>query len=198
VLDDALALIASVPGYEGVARSLRDKQTGGKLRLEAIEDRGSASVLGVIRIGPEVLADGPVALAATLVHEHFHTTQFPLVKTVSFWVGAFTGTHVWQRLERPAYQAAVEFLETLALARPDLAAECGREIEATRASFQAFYNAALMARRSGTQALWGASPPKTALVNRTIDRSRAGSSQTDVPVKPVCPNEDSESVARIE
>jgi hypothetical protein len=142
-LAEALALIASVPGYETIARSLHDKQTSGKLRLENIADRGSASVWGVIRIGPEVLADGPVALSATLVHEQFHTTQFPLVKTGSFWAGVVTGTPVWRRLERPAYRAAVGFLQALARARPDLAAECAREIGATCASFQSLYGDAL-------------------------------------------------------
>ncbi len=143
MLDDALALIASVPGYEEVAQSLRDKQTAGKLLCEDIEDRGSASMLGVIRIGPETLSDGPVALAATLVHEHFHTTQPPLTKTASLWAGVFTRTHIWRRLERPAYRAAVEFLQALARARPNLAETCAHEIAANESAFRALYNDAL-------------------------------------------------------
>ncbi len=143
MLDDALALIASVPGYGAVVGSLHEKRSAGKLRLEDIEDRGSASALGVIRIGPEALSDGPVALAATLVHEQFHTTQFPLTKTASFWAGAITRTHVWRRLERPAYRAAVEFLQALARARPDLADQCAHEIAANESAFRALYNDAL-------------------------------------------------------
>jgi hypothetical protein len=138
-LPEAIALIDSVPGYEGIASALSQKRAAGKLRVEAIADRGSASVWGVIRLGPEVMGEGPVAIAATLVHEHFHTTQAPLAKTASFWTGVFTRTPVWRRLERPAYRAAVEFLEALARSRPELATMCAAESDATRTSFEAHY-----------------------------------------------------------
>lgn len=139
VLLAALVLVGQTPGYESTAADLNRRWKSGKLRIEPITDRGNASFSGVIRIGPETLADGLVATAATLVHEQFHTTQFPLAKTASFWSGIVTGTPVWQRLERPAYRAAVAFLETLAQSRPDLASDCQREIVATRVSFQSFY-----------------------------------------------------------
>jgi hypothetical protein len=139
VLVAALALVEATPGYEAIGADLQQHWESGKLRIEPISDRGTTSFRGVIRIGPETLADGPIATAATLVHEHHHTTQFPLLKTASFWAGIFTATPVWRRLERPAYQAAVAFLTALALSRPDLAEACQQEIEATRASFASFY-----------------------------------------------------------
>ncbi|MGC4047448.1 MAG: hypothetical protein QM758_26940 [Armatimonas sp.] len=139
----AIALVTETPGYGSMGADLRQRWESGKLRLEPIDDRGTTSFNGIIRIGPETLADGPVATAATLVHEHFHTTQFPLSKTVSFWSGVITQTPVWQRLERPAYRAAVAYLEALAQSHPNLAAICHQEINATRSSFETFYRAVL-------------------------------------------------------
>ena len=142
-LVEALALIASVPGYDGVAAELSELRARGKLRVANISDRGQASVWGTITLGPEAFEGGAVGLAETLVHERFHLTQFPLSKTVSFWSGVFTRTPVWRRLERPAYRAALEFLGALAAARPELADECFTEAEAVRASFLAHYGEAL-------------------------------------------------------
>ena len=142
-LDDAIALIARVPGYEGVAAELSELRVRGRLRVANISDRGQASVWGTITLGPEAFEGGAVGLAETLVHERFHLTQFPLAKTASFWGGVFTGTPVWCRLERPAYRAALAFLDALAAARPELADECFSESEAVRASFSAHYGEAL-------------------------------------------------------
>jgi hypothetical protein len=136
---EALALIGSLPGYEDVAAHLEDLRAKGKIRVEEIADRGTASVWGVITLGPEALTGGAVGLAETLVHERFHLTQAPLAKTASFWGGVFTGTPVWRRLERPAYNAAVEFLDALAVARPELSDECSSEAESVRAAFLAHY-----------------------------------------------------------
>lgn len=135
----AITLVSETPGYSHIAADLHQRWNSGKLRIEPITDRGTTSFNGIIYIGPETLGDGLVATAATLVHEHFHTTQFPLTKTVSFWSGVFTSTPVWQRLERPAYRAAVAFLEALSQSRPDLTRDCQHEIAATHASFQSFY-----------------------------------------------------------
>ena len=143
LLDEALALIGSVPGYEAVAAQLAGLRARGRLRVEEISDRGTASVWGVITLGPEAFEGGLVGLAETLVHERFHLTQFPLARTVSFWGGVLTWTPVWRRLERPAYRAALDFLAALAAARPELAEECSSEAESVRAAFLAHYGAAL-------------------------------------------------------
>lgn len=143
LLDEALALIASAPGYEAVAAHLEDLRSKGKIRVEEIADRATASVWGALALGPEALTGGAVGLAETLVHERFHLTQAPLAKTASFWGGVFTGTPVWRRLERPAYRAAVAFLDALAQVRPDLAFACSSESEAVRAAFLAHYGAEL-------------------------------------------------------
>ena len=139
LLEEALALIGSAPGYGAVAAHLAALRARGRIRVEAISDRGTASVWGVITLGPEAFEGGAVGLAETLVHERFHLTQFPLAKTVSFWGGVFTGAPVWRRLERPAYRAALDFLSSLSLARPDLEGECLSESEAVRAAFLAHY-----------------------------------------------------------
>ena len=137
-ISKALALIARVPGYEGVAQNLSRRTIR---YLPTLTDRGQATLTRVILVGPEALLGGVVGLAETLVHEEFHTRQSPLLKTHSFWSGVFTRTPVMARYERPAYQAALAFLAALAAAFPEHADEAHAEAEAVRASFTAFYEA---------------------------------------------------------
>lgn len=135
---EAIALIASVPGYAPVAERLQRRA----IRfVPDLLDRGEARLDGVILIGPEALFAGPIGLAETLVHEEFHTRQSPLLKTHSFWSGVFTRTPVMARYERPAYEAAARFLEALALARPEHAEEARAEAELVRSSYTTFYGA---------------------------------------------------------
>ena len=134
----AIALIARVPGYEDTAQNLKRRTVR---YVPELGDRGQATLTGVILIGPEALLGGVVGLAETLVHEEFHTRQNPFLKTHSFWSGVFTRTPVMARYERPAYQAALDFLGALAAACPEYAGEALAEAQAVRASFTAFYGA---------------------------------------------------------
>lgn len=135
---EAIALIARVPGYEAIARNL----TRCTVRyVPELGDRGQATLTGVILIGPEALFGGMVGLAETLVHEEFHTRQNHLLKTHSFWSGVFTRTPVMARYERPAYQAALDFLAALAATCSEHASEALAEADAVRASYTAFYGA---------------------------------------------------------
>ena len=143
LLNEALALIDSVPEYADAAAHLRSLRARGRLRIESISDRGRATFNGIVALGPEAFAGGVVGLAETLIHERFHLAQFPLDKTKSFWSGVFTKTPVWRRLERPAYQEARTFLEALAKARPELAADARAEVRALEAAFQIHYGEAL-------------------------------------------------------
>jgi hypothetical protein len=139
-ITEAMALIASVPGYASVAERL----TRRTIRfVPTLIDRGEARLSGVILIGPEALLGSTIGLAETLVHEEFHTRQNPLLKTHSFWSGIFTKTPVMARYERPAYQAALDFLSALAVAHPQLTAEASAEAEAIRASFLTNYQSAI-------------------------------------------------------
>ena len=138
VIEAAIALIASVPGYEGVGESLVRRRVS---YVPTLEDRGQATLTGVILIGPEALEGSLVGLAETLVHEEFHTRQNPFLKTHSFWSGVFTQTPVMARYERPAYGAAISFLEALARSQPALAQEALSEAELVRASYTALYGA---------------------------------------------------------
>ena len=138
-LTEALALIARVPGYAGIAQNL----TRRTIRyIPTLVDRGQATLLGVILIGPEALEGSLVGLAETLVHEEFHTRQNHLLKTHSFWSGVFTRTPVMARYERPAYQAALDFLQALATL-PEFADEALAEADAVRTSYALLYRLAL-------------------------------------------------------
>ncbi|MDX1934618.1 MAG: hypothetical protein SFU56_18620 [Capsulimonadales bacterium] len=129
-LDDAIALIAEVPGYAAVAGELRTLRTGGRLRIDlTLRDRAVTDFLGRITVGPEAIRDDRVGLAATLVHERFHRTQPVFAKTLSFWGGVFTRTPVWRRLEEPAYRASLDFLRVL----EDWARDSGRIVLAEAA-----------------------------------------------------------------
>lgn len=138
----AVCLIAAVPGYAGVAGDLR---RGRVLFAPGLLDRGQASLRGTIRIGPEALAGAGdamlVSLAGTLVHEHWHTRQNALLKTVSFWRGVWSRTPPMRRYEWPAYAQQRAFLGALAASHPTLASLAARERDAVLASFHACYGA---------------------------------------------------------
>jgi hypothetical protein len=135
---EAVALIGRTPGYEGVAQNLLRRTIR---YIPTLEDRGQATLTGVILIGPEALLGSLVGLAETLVHEEFHTRQSHFLKTHSFWSGVFTRTPVMARYERPAYQAALDFLTALAAAFPEYADEALAEYQMVQASYSAFYGA---------------------------------------------------------
>ncbi|WP_395090086.1 hypothetical protein [Armatimonas sp.] len=132
----AIALIACVPGYEAIAQNLTRRTVR---YVPELSDRGQATLTGVILIGPEALLGSVVGLAETLVHEEFHTRQNHLLKTHSFWSGVFTRTPVMARYERPAYQAALDFLAVLAVSHPEHAGEAHAEAEAVQSSYTALY-----------------------------------------------------------
>ena len=136
---EAIALIGRVPGYERVAQNLVRRTIR---YIPTLEDRGQATLTGVILIGPEALLGSLVGLAETLVHEEFHTRQSHLLKTHSFWSGVFTRTPVMARYERPAYQAALDFLAALGGAFPEYAAEARAEYDMVQVSFEASYGTA--------------------------------------------------------
>ncbi|MBC7807926.1 MAG: hypothetical protein H7145_17490 [Akkermansiaceae bacterium] len=145
-LSQAIALIGSVPGYEAEAESLREMLVAGRIRYVAtMEDRAHAGLLGTITLGPEPFAPGGtlLGLAETLVHERFHLTQNPLEKTVSFWAGVATKSDVMARYEKPAYQAAENFLRRFAQTFPALATESDTELFAVRSSFESSYGEVL-------------------------------------------------------
>lgn len=137
----AVALIAATPGYEAVAQDLVRLLQRQRIRfVPALIDRAHAGLTGTIHLGPEPLAGSVLSLAETLVHEHFHLRrQSHFAKTVSFWTGIFTRTPVMARYERPAYDAALRFLQAAAHAHPDLAEEAAAEAHAVRATFEACY-----------------------------------------------------------
>ena len=136
----AINLIRRVPGYEPVAQELQELYGQDKLRFDpSLEDRGQTALNGAIRIGPEAMGESAVSLAATPVHENYHRHQSPLLKTVSFWTGIVTRNDTMQQYEAPAYNAAAQFLEVLAVAVPEVALEARNEAEAGRAAFATFY-----------------------------------------------------------
>lgn len=136
----AIDLIASVPGFAQAAQDLRRSRV--RFRADFV-DRGQVSLLGTILLGPEPFDGageiGRVSLAATLVHEHWHTRQNPLEKTVSFWGGVFTRTHPMRRVEWPAYRRQAEFLQALATVIPALHDIALQERDAVILSFTAVY-----------------------------------------------------------
>lgn len=143
---EAIALIASIPGYEAEAGSLREMLVTGRIRyVEMLEDRAHAGLLGSITLGPEPFAPGStvLGLAETLIHERFHLSQNPLEKTASFWAGVATKTDVMARYEKPAYQAAEIFLRRFAETFPAQAAESDAELVAVRSTYENAYGATL-------------------------------------------------------
>lgn len=145
-ITQAIALIRSVPGYEGESQILAQLLSDGKIRyVPTLEDRAHAGLLGAITLGPEPFAPGGtiLGLAETLVHERFHLTQNPLAKTVSFWTGVATKSDVMARYEKPAYQAAEAFLQQFRQTFPALADESDSELYAVRSTFENAYGETL-------------------------------------------------------
>lgn len=142
---DALALIARVDGHAAVARDLEDLLERGRIRfVPTLVDRAHAGLTRRVTLGPEALDGGIVGLAETLVHEHWHLfRQHPLHKTASFWAGVATGTPVMARYERPAYRAALAFLDALGRQFPETAATARAEAQAVAAVFAREYGATL-------------------------------------------------------
>jgi hypothetical protein len=139
-LREAILLIGRTPGYAETARELAELLARGKIRfVPTLEDRGQATLTGVILLGPEPFQEGTLGLAETLVHEAYHRHQFPLLKTASFWSGVVTGTPVMRRYERPAYEAALRFLEAVETAFPEWAAEARQERALVAATFAQVY-----------------------------------------------------------
>ena len=135
-LQAALRLVGSTPGYVEVGVALAQLSCDNRIRFDPnLPDRAQTALTGVITLGPEAAESSPLSLAQTLVHEHFHLKQNPLMKTVSFWSGVATKTNVMKRYEEPAYQAACDFLEAVKKAHPLLAAEAEDEQAAIRQVF---------------------------------------------------------------
>ena len=141
---EAIDLIGRVAGYEGVALRLTALRDRGKIRFAAdMEDRGRASLTGIITLGTEAFAGSLLGLAETLAHEEFHCQQNPFLKTASFWAGVATRTPTMRRYERPAYLAALRFLESAESSLPKWAEEAKRERREVRAAFARHYGATL-------------------------------------------------------
>ena len=140
-ITDAIILIRRTPGYESIAQELAQLLADGKIRyLPGLGDRAHAGLLGTITLGDEPFAMGSaLGLAETLVHERFHRHQNPLEKTVSFWGGVLTRNDPMARYEKPAYQAAHDFLVAYARAFPDDAGAANEERLAVAATFATAY-----------------------------------------------------------
>lgn len=137
---DALTLIADTPGYQPAARRLRRATI---VLSPSLPDRAQTSLLGHITLGAEPFggsADAArVSLAGTLVHEHFHLTQHPLQKTLSFWLGVWTRRHPMLRYEAPAYAAQIEFLRQVSRTHPLLEPAARHEREQVQSAFAFHY-----------------------------------------------------------
>jgi len=143
-LQDALNLIAATPGYQRHADELRQLAARNRIRFHAeMEDRAQAGLTKTITLGREALESHPLSLAQTLVHELYHLHQNPFLKTVSFWHGVATGKAVMRRYEQPAYRAAYEFLETVKMSQPGLAAFAQSEQNAISQVFAEGYGGKL-------------------------------------------------------
>ena len=141
---EALHIIRTTPRYAPVAVKLAQMASDNRIHINPhLEDRAHAGLLGTITLGPEAVESSALSLAQTLVHEHFHLRQHPLLKTVSFWSGVATRTPVMKRYEQPAYQAAMDFLEATKRAHPPLASEAEVEQNAIRQVFAAGFGGTL-------------------------------------------------------
>jgi hypothetical protein len=143
-LQASLRLIEATPGFADVGRHLFSMEQSGRILFEPkLEDRAQAGLLGTITLGPEAIQGSVLSLAQTLVHEYFHLRQNPFLKTVSFWSGVFTRTHPMKRFEEPAYAFALEFLDAVQRARPELIEEAQAEQRAVRQVFESTFGSAL-------------------------------------------------------
>ncbi len=137
ILQQAIRLIQSTPGYAETGVALAQMASENRIRVNAnLEDRAQAGLLGPITLGPEAVESSALSLAQTLVHEHFHLQQNPLLKTVSFWSGVLAKSPVMKRYEQPAYQAGIDFLEAVKAKHPHLADEAENEQDEIRQVFQ--------------------------------------------------------------
>lgn len=141
-MEDALRLIRSTRGYESVAIDLAQLWAGGKIRFNPeLPDRANTELWGTITIGPEAASARPLSLAQTLVHEHHHLRhQHPLQKTASFWSGVASRTNPMRAYEKPAYQAALDFLDAVEQQHPNLALEARMEMVQAADAFESGYN----------------------------------------------------------
>lgn len=136
----AVTLIGRTPGYGVIGAGLAAHLGAGKIACDAaLPDRAQAGLTGRIVLGPEAMSSPTLSLAQTLVHEWHHVHQFPLAKTLSFWLGILMGRPVMRRFEQPAYQEALDFLEAVAQAFPDLAEAANTERRTIKAVFEAEY-----------------------------------------------------------
>jgi len=138
---EAIERIASVPGYGPVARDLAGWLDAERIHFDpALADRAVVEWTGRVVLGPEPFEGPGIGLEETLVHEHHHRMrQRNLMKSASFWAGVATRSHVMARYERPAYRAALAYLEAAAAARPDIAPDASREAEAVRRTWDIVY-----------------------------------------------------------
>jgi len=135
-IQQAVQLIQATPGYAKTGVELAQMASENRIRVNLdLDDRAHAGLMGAITLGPEAANSSFLSLAQTLVHEHFHLQQNPLLKTASFWSGVATRTSPMLRYEKPAYQAAFQFLEAIKKVRPALADEAESEQAAIRQVF---------------------------------------------------------------
>ncbi len=136
----AIALVMRTPEYGVVGAGLKAHMDRGRIGYEpTLPDRAQAGLTGRIVLGPEAMGSSTLSLAQTLVHEWHHVHQFPLAKTLSFWLGVLMGRPVMRRFERPAYRAALGFLDAAGRAFPDLADAARAEQGAIESVFAAEY-----------------------------------------------------------
>ncbi len=140
-MEDALRLMRSTRGYEKVAIDLAQLWSEDKIRFNPeLPDRAHIELWGAITIGPEAANARPLSLAQTLVHEHHHLRQHPLQKTASFWSGVASRTNPMRAYEKPAYQAALDFLDAVEQQHPNLALEARMEMVQVSDAFETGYN----------------------------------------------------------
>src|SRR5690349_20484335 len=119
VLGSAFQIIRSTPGYAKIAVELAQLASDNRIRIDReLEDRAQAGLLGTIILGVEAIESHPLSLAQTLLHEYYHLKQNPFEKTISYWCGVWKRTPVMQRFERPAYRAALDFLQSVENSHP--------------------------------------------------------------------------------
>lgn len=146
---DAIALIRRTSGYTDVADDLDAWFASLDVIYDPnLPDRAQVSVLGTLILGPEPFEPPLLGLAETLVHEHHHRfRQHHLQKTVSVWAGIATRTPVMARYERPAWRAALAFVQTVRQHQVCDPAECDAEEHAIRTSWEIHYQIPLEPER---------------------------------------------------
>lgn len=140
-LSEAIRLVATTPGYEAVGQELAQRKADDKITFDPnLPDRAqTANFTHVLVLGPEAMESDTVSLAQTLVHEHHHIHQSPLEKTTSFWTGIVKREDAMQRYEKPAYDAALRFLQAVETAHPELANSARSEYQMVAQAFEVNY-----------------------------------------------------------